>query len=179
MGGYALFTFATGAPEHWPESATEAWAKLEGRNTPLRVVRIEDRARPQPRRERAASVSVIRGPIETSEAMLEPGATRACTLRIEAGARRLRLALDEAALGRGVLLGRYSRCDSAHVFADDDISRVHVLVVRVEDDIVAIDTASTNGVYTSPSDDDPTRVVRLSSGEVAHLGDGLGVVRLG
>jgi len=51
-------------------------------------------------------------------------------------------------LARGVLVGRYDRCNV--LAADDDInaiSRVHVLLVRIGGEVWAIDTASTNGVW--------------------------------
>ena len=47
-------------------------------------------------------------------------------------------------LDRGLLFGRYGRCELSSE-ADAGLSRVHLLVVRVDDRIWAIDTASTNG----------------------------------
>lgn len=47
-------------------------------------------------------------------------------------------------LDRGLLFGRYGRCQLSSD-ADAALSRVHLLVVRVGDRIWAIDTASTNG----------------------------------
>ncbi len=177
-GGYALIAFATGAGAPWPPSAEEAWAALH-RRAP-RVVPMDPALPPRPRVEaaRAPSVSVIRGPLQTSEVLLEPGAVKACVLRIDADGQRARLALDEAALGRGVLLGRYARCDSGAALRIEEVSRVHLLVVRVEGDLVAIDTASTHGTYLAPDAPEPVRVVLLSSGEVAHLGRHLATVRL-
>ncbi len=109
---------------------------------------------------------------------MEPGGVRVATLRLDSGPRRARLALDEEALGRGVLLGRYARCDSSLVFAEGELSRVHALVVRVEEDVVAIDTASTHGIYASRDPARRARVVLLSDGEVATLGHDLATVRL-
>lgn len=177
LGGYALIAIATGTGEEWPASGVDAWAELHGRSTALRVVGM-DAAKPASRPVREASVSVIRGPLETSMRMLDPGGEKVCTLRLESGPRRARLALDEAALGRGVLLGRYSRCDSSAVLADEGISRVHAMVVRVEDQIVLVDTGSTQGVYEAAQPGVRRRVVVLSDGEVATLGDDLATVRL-
>src|SRR5262249_34578030 len=45
-------------------------------------------------------------------------------------------------IDRGVLVGRSSRCQVG-LNTDDTISRVHVLIVRIGQDVWAIDTAST------------------------------------
>lgn len=181
-GGYALIAFATGRGTGgaWPVRAQDAWAALHQRATGPRVIPMDPGLPPRPRLEAspAPSVSVIRGPLKTSEALLEPGGVRACTLRIDSEGHRARLALDEAALGRGVLLGRYARCDSGAVLRIEEISRVHLLVVRVEEDLVAIDTASTQGTYLEPDAPQRAHVVVLSKGEVAHLGRHLAAVRV-
>jgi hypothetical protein len=52
--------------------------------------------------------------------------------------------ISEEQLDRGLLFGRYDRCQLA-IDGDDGLSRVHLLVVRIEDRLWAIDTASTNG----------------------------------
>ena len=52
--------------------------------------------------------------------------------------------VSDEQLDRGLLFGRYDRCQLA-LDGDDALSRVHLLVVRIEGRIWAIDTASTNG----------------------------------
>lgn len=177
LGGYALIAIATGSGERWPERGADAWAELHGTTAALRVVGM-DMAKPTSRPGRTPSVTVIRGPLDTSSRLMDPGGVRVATLRLDSGPRRARLALDEHALGRGVLLGRYARCDSSSVFDEPDLSRVHALVVRVEDDVVLIDTASTHGTYGSSDPAHTARVVLLSGGEVATLGHDLATVRL-
>ena len=179
IGSYALFCAATGAPERWPELASEAWRLATGRTTALRIVRPDERrADDQSWHERPASVSVIRGPIRTDARLLAPTEARICTLAVSAGARRERLALGDAALDRGLLLGRYSRCDGDGIWQSDEVSRVHLLILRVDGEVFAFDTASTNGVYRDPVATDGVSVVNLSAGERAMLGDGVGSVRL-
>jgi pSer/pThr/pTyr-binding forkhead associated (FHA) protein len=56
--------------------------------------------------------------------------------------RRYHLAADD--LERGVLFGRYDRCQNGSL-PDVNVSRVHLLVARTRAGYVAIDTASTNG----------------------------------
>jgi hypothetical protein len=53
-----------------------------------------------------------------------------------------------AAADRGVLLGRYERCDvdGLRSLAHARISRVQCLLLRVDGTMYAIDTASTNGM---------------------------------
>ena len=74
------------------------------------------------------------------------------------------------------MLGRYSRCDTAGAtsLSLEKISRVHLLVVRVGDDLWAIDTASTNGVASGGTG---VRVHRLQAGDELSLADGVGAVR--
>jgi hypothetical protein len=90
------------------------------------------------------------------------------------GADRVRIGAQAAA--RGLLLGRYSRCDTAGAasLALEKISRVHVLLVRVSDDLWAIDTASTNGVAVGGDD---VRVHRMRSGQGLSLADGASAIR--
>lgn len=90
------------------------------------------------------------------------------------GADRVRIGADAA--GRGLLLGRYSRCDTAGAasLALEKISRVHLLLVRVGDDLWAIDTASTNGVSAAGED---VRVHRMRAGEDLALADGTSAIR--
>jgi hypothetical protein len=65
------------------------------------------------------------------------------------------------ALDRGVLLGRYERCQLQYADSDQ-ISRVHLMLIRDESDILAIDTASTNGTHTT--DGQAVRIRALRSG---------------
>ena len=48
---------------------------------------------------------------------------------------------------RGLLVGRYERCAFAEDHQDERLSRVHLLFIRNGDELLAIDTASTNGSY--------------------------------
>jgi hypothetical protein len=52
-------------------------------------------------------------------------------------------------LERGVLLGRYGRCEVElhRMWVNESSSRVHLLLLKEEDSVLAIDTASSNGTY--------------------------------
>lgn len=52
--------------------------------------------------------------------------------------------VSDEQLDRGLLFGRYDRCQLT-LDHDDTLSRVHLMVVRIDDRVWAIDTASTNG----------------------------------
>jgi pSer/pThr/pTyr-binding forkhead associated (FHA) protein len=61
-------------------------------------------------------------------------------------------------LERGILVGRYERCELGGI--DRCLSRIHLYIVREDDEIWAMDTASTNGVAQSG---EPIRQIRLST----------------
>lgn len=58
-------------------------------------------------------------------------------------------AVGRNALCRGLLFGRYDRCDVGRRGATDKISRVHLLLVRDRGELIAIDTASSNGSFSN------------------------------
>lgn len=66
-------------------------------------------------------------------------------LRLASGHQKVRHLVSAERLERGLLLGRYERCGLT-IGGLDSVSRVHLLVVRIGDEVWAIDTASTNGV---------------------------------
>jgi hypothetical protein len=57
-----------------------------------------------------------------------------------------RHSISRERLAQGVLLGRYDRC-GIRLSGLGSISRVHLLLVRLGEDVLAIDTASTNGTW--------------------------------
>ncbi|PIE18043.1 MAG: hypothetical protein CSA65_06315 [Proteobacteria bacterium] len=59
------------------------------------------------------------------------------------------LTLGSRATKRGVLLGRFRRCNGASILTDDCISRVHLLIVEVGEHLYTIDTGSTTGTWVS------------------------------
>jgi hypothetical protein len=79
--------------------------------------------------------------------------------------RSLARSVGADALGRGILIGRYDRCQLVpHV--GSSLSRVHMLLIRDGSDVLAIDTASTNGVH---HDDEQHFVLKLTHGDELHL----------
>jgi hypothetical protein len=78
------------------------------------------------------------------------------------------LAIGESALKDGVLIGRYDRCDAKDIATDDtSLSRVHALLMRVEDRLLLIDTASSNGTFEKGQQ---VRVVVIDADTELRLG---------
>jgi hypothetical protein len=75
------------------------------------------------------------------------------------------------ALDRGIVLGRYSRCARRGLtpLSNSSLSRVHLLVTRVDDQILAFDTASANGSWDRSI---VANGVPLRKGRVVRLGTG-------
>ena len=76
---------------------------------------------------------------------------------------------------RGLLLGRYHRCDSGGItsLALERISRVHVLVIEAVERLWVIDAASTNGIAVAGK---TVRVHPLGERDSVELA-GVGTVR--
>lgn len=161
-GGMAQGTLVTSAPAE-PRSppaastttTTSAVASVEARRTAITRIRSQ------------------RGPTRASVELVGADEQPLGALRLSAGADAQTVTLSERVLDEGVLLGRYERCDThgASVIDIDGISRVHVLVIRVDGVVYAVDTASTNGTYLARGDE--VRIVGLSGGTELILGDDL------
>lgn len=68
------------------------------------------------------------------------------TLTVQSGAERRTFRVSAEALERGILLGRYERCLPLRDVSSN-VSRVHLLIAQVGSQVMAIDTASSNGSY--------------------------------
>lgn len=94
----------------------------------------------------ATHVRSVAGVIDSARRLCPDDEVPLGRLVVRAGHDELARAVGPSALDRGLLLGRYDRCD--FVQQDyDRLSRVHLLVVRDGPDLLAIDTASTNGTF--------------------------------
>jgi hypothetical protein len=70
-------------------------------------------------------------------------------LRVDSASGGAAVRIGARAARRGVLLGRYGRCDTAGlpVLIESSLSRVHLLVLELDGALYAIDTASRNGSW--------------------------------
>jgi hypothetical protein len=199
VGRYALYCFPTGANDAWPQDAKAAIAAL-----PPRLYEDERDAEPDRWRRGRHARSRDRdrnadrwaegsrgGDAPLSDAPRVTGTSGPARARVDGlaesdqllGTLELasRLGQDSVRVGadsasRGLLLGRYSRCDTAGAtsLSLEKISRVHLLVLRIGGALWAVDTASTNGVAR---DGAGVRVHRLDDGDELSLADGAGAVR--
>jgi hypothetical protein len=170
-GGYLVLALPLGDATDWPLSADDAWACL-----PERVYFDE---RPDRVRGSVVAIPPMRDPQMTPIVRLtgpsEIGmiAVRADDLagRLEICGRAGKGAIDvgRQALCDGVLLGRYARCDGAGLATDESVSRVHLLLTLVDDRLLAIDTASTNGTRAPGGVD--VRMMQLSDNAEIELGN--------
>jgi FHA domain-containing protein len=137
----------------WPSDARSAWNALAPRQFVDRRDAPPPGAEPRqaPAWSREASVSArsisritrVGAPaLLGTEAVLRGPVWAELAIEDDDGVAKHKLSAEQ--IDRGVLLGRSSRCQVG-LDTDDTLSRVHVLVVRVGDDVWAIDTASTNG----------------------------------
>ncbi len=166
VGPYALLFVPTGALAPG-RTATEAWDALPPRqfidhrqSEPLQIFEpLESSLRTSSR------VTQVRAATHLGEGA---GPTWA-ELRILYGKDRQKtvpVALEHVM--RGVLIGRYDRC-GVQLTLDDNVSRVHLLLVRIGVEVWAIDTASTNG--SRRATDEPFGAVRLGDEDWIELGE--------
>ncbi|HJL20060.1 MAG TPA: hypothetical protein RMH99_30625 [Sandaracinaceae bacterium LLY-WYZ-13_1] len=186
-GPYALFFLQTGDATDWPELATDAWAMLPERIHVREHPAEPDRWRrgaygrrcpraPAPGADRTSLVTAVPPPLSAGERLVASGEAPSGALHVESERGARTLPVGPRAIGRGVLLGRYDRCDASDLLGHDHISRAHLLVKRVGDAVVGIDTASTGGTFVGDAAH-RARTVALDRGEEAVLGDGLARVR--
>lgn len=146
---HAVFVLPLGDPSDWPQSPDVAWSML-----PERVYFDEMQWRPEGSvtampldvNTRRSMIYRTHGPRETGQGMIERGDT-AGTLEIIGETRYGGLKIGDQALRDGILLGRYARCDGAALLEDMSMSRVHALLLQIQDSLMVIDTASRNGTF--------------------------------
>jgi hypothetical protein len=166
--GHALFAIPLGDPTDWPVSASDAWACLPERvyfdevdqfpqGSIPRIPLMRDprssssglaaASSPAVDMRRTSIITRTHGPRDSGVGMLESG-DLAGTLELIGPKFRETIRIGHEALRDGVLLGRYARCDGARGLADDGtLSRVHALLIQIEDRLLVIDTASSNGTW--------------------------------
>ena len=128
VASYVLFLLPTGPGiKPWAADADATWRSFAPRNQEILPP-------PQPLKSRAAP---------------SPGSARLATITIQssspqAGDLTSTHAVWSDQLDRGILVGRDDRCSHGGV-EEGNLSRVHLVLLSVDDEVWAIDTASTNG----------------------------------
>ncbi len=136
-GRHTLFLLPLGDRTDWPESAGDAWDMLPER------VYLDERDSVPSRRVRNASLIFRTAPLHDTIDLI--AADWIANLEVEQRTRNGALAVGRAALQRGVLIGRYDRCDLPGA-QDNTLSRVHALLVEVAGRRVIADLSSLYGL---------------------------------
>ena len=182
VGRYLLLCFPTGVDE-WPAEVEAAMAML-----PERVYVDERDAEPDRwQRQRrsfaegtnvedvavkpvgASVITAVRGPDRARIAAVDSHEAAIGQLELRSRLGHDVIDVGAEALRRGLLLGRYRRCDTAGAqsLALERISRVHVLVIEIAGRVWMIDAASTNGIAVGGK---RVRVHAVRDGERIDLG---------
>lgn len=148
VGEYALvFVPTRGRSEPpWPARAEDAWWALPPRQFIDRSTPLTERLLPcsvRMEKQRRTSDITREKPLQMLHTPERSGPAWG-TLTLELGKYTVEFRLSLKSLERGVLLGRYARC-AIPLSPLTAISRVHLMLVRVGQDVLAVDTASTCG----------------------------------
>lgn len=175
--GYGLFVLPVGDPTDWPVSAEDAWQCLPERVYFDELERCPDGSIRMPpvisQMRRSMLVRTV-GPHDTAQSfatgtpMVACGGVAAGILEIEGPQIMGALEVGHDELKDGVLLGRYDRCANAALADDASLSRVHALLIQIEDRLLMIDTASING--TRLIGQHRSRVIELADATELQLG---------
>jgi len=174
LGGYHLFLLPTGSLSQmaWAATAEDTWKTI-----PERIYRDNRLAPREPAGRGSSGTRARRLPSIATEVLEPPGPLRpfrppagargapVADVELEAASGAERFLLHEAELDRGILLGRYDRCQLG--VAGEKMSRIHLLVIRDGAEVWAVDTASTNGTALAGR---LVRSVRLQEGTKLVLG---------
>jgi len=176
---YALYLLPAGGDLPWPERGVDAWDCIPERvylddvpAEPDRWTRRRMRASApdddprragDPRNGRPTWVVALRGPAPARQRMLAEDEQPLGELRIGSADGTGAIVVGRAALREGVLLGRAPRCDTGPLglLTSRAISRVHLLVKEIDNEVYAVDTASTHGVWLGG---ERVRIARLTFG---------------
>ena len=172
---YALLFVPTrgASEEEWPRRSEEAWAALPPRHFLDRQAPTADRRRPSRHlrldgQEYHTNVTRL-GPLMLLSGHERPDAAWG-SLRLVGPRSEEEHHISLARLEQGVLLGRYERCGVLLGGQDTGLSRVHLLLVHLGGELLALDTASTNGTWRGPVE---IQTTVLEDSDTLELGETL------
>ncbi len=154
VASYILFFFPTGpGVRAWGNDPDETWRSFAPRDQEILppAQPLKSRAAPNPNSVRLATITI-------ENASPQPGDLTSTH------------AVTSDQLERGILVGRDDRCSHGGV-EEGNLSRVHLVLLSVDDEVWAIDTASTNGTRAGSAP--PFRQMRLSGDTRLILADAL------
>ena len=154
VGSYVVFLLPTGPHvKPWAGDADETWRGFAPRQQEILPP-------PQPLKSRSAPA---RDAVKLANITIQSNSPQAGDLTSTH-------AVWSDQLARGLLVGRDDRCSHGGL-EEGNLSRVHLVLLSVDDEVWAIDTASTNG--TRLSDGAPFRQLLLSGDVHLVLADAL------
>jgi hypothetical protein len=170
IANHTIFVLPLGDATDWPQRAEDAWDML-----PERVYFDEMTSSPEgsvtsmplAHETRRSFIYRTHGPRETGSVLVTRGDI-AGTLDVIGETRTGVLTIGEQALRDGILLGRYARCDGASLLEDPSMSRVHAMLIAVDDRLLIIDTASRNGIWATGGP--AQRVITIAGNTEINLG---------
>jgi hypothetical protein len=153
-GAYSIFVFPRGpdsAP--WSGSPERVWDDFPERvHLEEHFERADERFRGRTAGRGGSGETLavsLPGPSLEHEMLLEEGESARGRLVVRSAEGEMTLELGRTAARRGVLLGRYGRCDGSRfgVLSGPAISRVHALVIEIAGNLYAVDAGSKNGLW--------------------------------
>lgn len=151
VGSVILMVLITEEDGPIPTNAEDAYACIPDR------VFIEERSGTagapdrRPALPKGVGATLIRsrsGPVAAAGDLCKSDERAVGTLVVRAGGSATRRRVGGSNLERGILIGRYARCDVGATYDEDSrLSRVHLLITKEGKDVLAVDTASSNGTF--------------------------------
>jgi hypothetical protein len=180
IGQFALWFLPCGPGRPWPARGAEAWKALPQRSfvdrrSPVsRDKRAGMNALPRPRhepmREERTWVTSYGPPLLLGGGGEDEPEIAWGTIRLQSGTSKARRKVSAERLEQGILVGRYERCGLSLGQIDINVSRVHLLLVRIGADVWAIDTGSSNGVRRKG---EAVEAVILANNDQLEFGSGM------
>ncbi len=158
IDSFAIWCLPCGAGTLWPDRALAAWDALPTRSFIDRRAPLPSERRggvhalPPPKKKGSpyrsydenSRITTLAPPLLLGDDE-EPELAWA-TIRLQSRGAKAKRSVSAERLGQGLLIGRYERCGLSLGEIDKNVSRVHLLLVRIGTHVWAIDTGSTNGV---------------------------------
>ncbi len=147
-GDYAIFAFPTGKDRAlwppWPDDGEAGW-----RTIPDRHYNADSGLSSREHGGTLIHSMPGPGPLFAHKSLVADNEEPRGKLAVTSADGEISIVVGERALRKGVLVGRYKRCDTGRVpvLANCHISRIHVLVIEIAGRLYAIDTASKNGLW--------------------------------
>jgi hypothetical protein len=168
--GYALFLLPVGDRSDWPASPEEAWSFLPERVYFDELERPAEGSYTRLPQPGVRTSTIVRTPgiHDTSSGLVQQGKSAVGTLEVRGAHTGGFIDVGQQELLDGVLLGRYPRCNGAGFSDDSSLSRVHALLIQIDDSLLVVDTASRNGTRRTGHSD--ARIVELRGETELELG---------